>query len=156
MLNYWKIIIKNEKFKYFLSGILSFVIDNFVLIIVTATILKDYEKQDILILGFLSTAKTISSSIGLTFSFILNRQWAFKATDGNIKKQIIKFIFVFVFNFFFAILLYTIFSQILFLLKLSRTMVKLLSNLSAETIKMITTFVWYKYFVFNSREKSLP
>ncbi|BCX14315.1 MAG: hypothetical protein KatS3mg085_847 [Candidatus Dojkabacteria bacterium] len=147
---------QNEKIKYFVSGFSAFLIDNAVLIIVSATLFKSYENQELLIFGILSASKTISSSVGLTFSFILNRNWAFEAKNENVRIQIFRFVLVFIFNFFFAVLLYTIFSQILFLIDIQQQIASITSNLMAETVKMVTTYLWYKYFVFIKKDKKLP
>lgn len=141
-----------EKIRYFFSGISAFLVDNAVLLFVAYTFFSNDTQNDVLILGFLSASKTISAAVGNLVSFTLNRQWAFEATGGHVAMHALKFLFVMSFNYLFAVVLYTIFSQIAFQIAfLSLGIAKLTANIATEGVKMITTYFLYKYFVFRDK-----
>lgn len=134
-----------EFLKYFLSGITAFLVDLTLLNIFVFLLFKGDDKT---ILGTLSIAKILSSGIAMGVSFSLNRNWAFLAKNSKLRYQLIKFAAVMLFNYIFAITLYSIFYKLILEIGISKELGVSLSNLLTEGIKMVTTFFFYKYFVF--------
>ncbi len=140
-----KLIAKKQIIKYLISGFTAFFIDIVVLNLMVFLVFSGEDKQ---LISFISISKTVSATVGISASFLLNRQWAFDAKEGKILDQIFKYIFVVLFNFAFAVILYSFFSAISQEIGLPKLFVTTGSNILTEAVKMVTTYFFYKYFVF--------
>jgi putative flippase GtrA len=145
----------SEKFyRYFFSGVFAFGVDNLVL-----NILKFYvfEGNGAKILSVIYASKLISSLVGITVSFYLNRRWSFKANEGSMRKQIKRMLFVFIFiNILLAAILYSfiydflVWQNVLEFGKLSVT----ISNAITSGIIMFINFFTYKFVVFGNATRA--
>lgn len=137
--------ITKEFLKYFVSGVSAFLVD---LGLLNLIIFVLFEGDDKLAFDAISIAKIISSGIAIIVSFTLNRNWAFVAKNSKMRYQVLKYAFVVTFNYFFAIALYSFFYKLLLGIGVSKELSVNAGNFLTEGIKMVTTFFFYKYFVF--------
>jgi putative flippase GtrA len=147
--------------KFFVSGFSSFLIDSIALSFFTFSI---FGGTNPVFLNSISIPKVLSSIIGLTTNFILNRSWVFRTTDKSLlRSQIIKFTCFSILNVLFGSIIYNVYLEIVrdlgSIVGLSSTDLAkldvLLTNLITESTKMIVSFIAYKYFVFNNSNGKL-
>lgn len=140
--------------KYFICGFSAFMID-FIILNIEAHVLKFNPK--FYVFNFpIEINNIISSFIGLTISYILNRLYAFKS-DKNVIKESLKFLAVGIFNylisnFLYSLILATIFASttgILYNLKESITKFFVIG------LQMIWTFFLYKFLVFETPKEEI-
>jgi putative flippase GtrA len=134
-----------EVIKFFVTGVSAFVVDLSLVYFFTFIV---FEGNDMLLIGFISVSKGLAAAISLQVSFLLNRIWTFKASDKRTLPQVVKFLFINLFNFGYAVVLFSFFSFTLTELGVPNAIEPGISNFLTESVKMVTTFFFYKYFVF--------
>lgn len=132
--------------KYFISGVGAFAVDNIVL-----NILK-FSGLSAQLFGFIYIAKIISSSIGATVSFFLNRYWSFKATEVKVKSQAVKMFYIYIFSIILGAILYSVYYEVLIFQNIINfgDFSPTLANVSATGTQMFLNFFIYKFYVFKS------
>lgn len=137
--------------RFFLSGVLSFLIDTGILISLKAFA---FNGVDVKILGTISLAKLISGTVGIILMFALNRVWVFtKSKEGSLKKQTAKYLIFTFLNLIFASILFSFYSTLVLQffgndIASHLTISVTLANLFTEGTKMVISFFAYKYLVF--------
>ncbi|MCA9381181.1 GtrA family protein [Candidatus Dojkabacteria bacterium] len=143
-------MIDKEKIKYLFSGITGFIVDVVVLILVTEFVFHD--SQGPKILGLIYTAKIISSVIGQSASFTLNRYWTFQSTGERILRQASKMLLIYLLNILIAALLYTLYFDLLSIVSNTQNdgdeLMIFIANFLTSATQMVINFFFYKYFVF--------
>lgn len=134
-----------EFIKYFISGVSAFLID---LAVLNFFVFVAFSGEDEFLFDTISISKTVSSAVGISVSFLLNRAWTFKATGGSLSLHVLKYGLMVGFNFAFSVLLYSLFYIISTEIGISTELAVTSSNVATEAVKMITSFILFKYFVF--------
>lgn len=132
--------------KYFISGVGAFAVDNVIL-----NILK-FSGLSTQLFGFIYVAKIISSSIGATVSFFLNRHWSFKATEVKVKSQAVKMLYTYIFGIILGAILYSFYFEILVWQNIINfgDFSPTLANVTATATQMFLNFFIYKFYVFKT------
>ncbi|MCS7317417.1 MAG: GtrA family protein [Candidatus Dojkabacteria bacterium] len=134
---------KNQKsIKYVVTGIVSWINDTTVLLILTTLISDRYvQLQPLFFPIFLPNA--ISTLVGSVTSFVLNKYFVF-GNKGEIMNQSYRYVTILVFNYFLHNL---IFNLIYASIQLSEILIKMIVTILQAT----WTFYFFKHFVFISR-----
>jgi putative flippase GtrA len=126
----------SEFLRFFVAGSSAFLTDLIILQFLIRIV--GFNPQ---VLGTLSGANIISSTVGMIISFYLNRNWSFKAKEGKIAGQTVRFLIVQAFSWFLNNLLFGIFT---FQFGVNVTVTKIGVTLA----QMVWNFFLYKLFVF--------
>ena len=133
--------------KYFISGVIAFVVDSIVLNIVKFGLFENEGGQ---IFEIISVAKLISGTFGIAVSFYLNRRWSFRATSGRKRDQGTKMALSFLFSILIGSILLTGYEAILdyqSLIELGRLTPTIANGLTTGTLMLLNFFI-YKFIVF--------
>ncbi len=130
------LLMSAEFLRFFIAGGTAFVSDLIILQLLIQVV--HFNPQ---ILGLMSGANIISSTVGMIISFALNRNWSFKARSGKVQNQGARFLMVQAFSWVMNNLLFGFFT---FQLGMGTTIAKV----SATLAQMVWNFFLYKLFVF--------
>lgn len=99
------------------------------------------------------TANVISTTIAFCFSFFANKKYTFKATDTNIKREIVLFIVITLFGLW--ILQTIIIKAVTYALEpygLTSDVMLLIAKLTATVATMVWNYTMYSRFVFINKK----
>ncbi|MCA9386441.1 GtrA family protein [Candidatus Dojkabacteria bacterium] len=146
-------MVKNEKLRYLISGIIGFGVDLLILLFLIEVIFND--SQGPKIISLIYSSKLISSIIGQSVSFTINRYWTFNSITEHVYRQVVKMIMIFMLNIFIASILYSLYFDVLDLLlkgeQGGNSLTATISNFATSATQMILNFFFYKYFVFRQK-----
>jgi putative flippase GtrA len=132
-----KLFASKEFIKFFMSGFSAFLVD-------TATLLFQTRILHFtsVIAGVLVVPNLISSLVGLTVSYLLNRYWSFQAGDKSVLKQGAKFLAVSAFS-------YTLHNILFGIFNVQLGLEDFVAKVSVLMLQMVWNYLLYKYVVFN-------
>lgn len=126
-----------EIFLYLLFGILTTIVAIGVYYALVFTILNPENAIE------LQVSNVISWFFAVFFAYFTNRKWVFGSNNGNIPKEIIKFVSARIFSLLLDMLIMFVFVSFL---KMNDKIIKLMS----QVVVILSNYVLSKFFVFTS------